>query len=182
MKRTALSVSICVFFSLCLRPSLLFLPVRFSLSLCLLVSAMEVYWRPNKFKHNSSLGFRERHGSVRAELDLYTREDRIMSVTDDFSMQEELCNYIWATSRDSRARNNQSYSRWLVAAWFPWAESHLFNLTWKLKVSLIWGGWVYCDRILLTESYETYLWDVATIRMKAFFQNRRRAYLTDRCE
>lgn len=52
-----------------------------------------------------------RQGVVRAEWDLCTREDRIMSGTDDLSMQEELCNYIWSSNRDPHTRNDQSCTR-----------------------------------------------------------------------
>lgn len=111
--------------------SLLFLSVCFSLSLRLLVSAYrsiattkDLRGHKTNFERNSACALRaHRHGFVSAELDLCVREDRIVSVTDDLSMQEELCNYFWGSNRDSHACDNQSCSLSVLAVWIQWAQT-----------------------------------------------------------
>ncbi len=105
MKRTALSVFISVF-SLCLCPPLsvvpfymfLFQSLSFVLRSWKYVDDKRFERAENKFERNSvcksTFESAHRHGFVRAELDLCTREDRIVSVTDDLCIQEESCNYI----------------------------------------------------------------------------------------
>lgn len=141
---------------------------------------MELYWQQNNWDHtkqfwtlltqSASQHLRvHRHGFVRAELDLCMWEDRILSVTDDLSMQEELCNYIWTSNRDSDARNNQSCSSPLTQTesqaspvqFHLEVNGHLLGLSFYFQ-NKSWDSQLL-NILLLTEKQYIPMWKLAVL-------------------
>lgn len=72
-----------------------------------------------------------RHECLRAESNFCVREARIVSVTNDWLIREELCNYIWASNRASHARAHLWHSESPECKLKLRGKHHLFKLTWK---------------------------------------------------
>ncbi len=70
-----------------------------------------------------------KHGFERAETGLCARDDRIVSVTGDLSMQEELCSYILTLVMIKAARIQFWQSESPQCKLKLRAERHLYSLT-----------------------------------------------------